>query len=150
MIHPGSLNLRIGRASDLNPLTILHAIARRCLNTKYMYRDGFLPPRIDLVIFTLVYYFYDVFLVLYQLTKFFRYYIEITGINITMMKHILLIFFYRVNLKNLKMLVYQFRTLYNLAYNLMDVDVMQLHLNKLLHLIDEQLQKLSGIAVVTG
>ncbi|XP_044256841.1 actin-related protein 8 isoform X2 [Tribolium madens] len=48
VIHPGSLNLRIGRASDLNPLTILHAIARRCLNKKYQYRDSFLPPRIDL------------------------------------------------------------------------------------------------------
>jgi actin-related protein 8 len=49
VIHPGSLNLRIGRASDLNPLTILHAIARRCLNKKYQYRDSFLPPRVDLV-----------------------------------------------------------------------------------------------------
>lgn len=29
VIHPGSLNLRIGRASDLNPVTVLHAIARR-------------------------------------------------------------------------------------------------------------------------
>ncbi|XP_075154874.1 actin-related protein 8 [Haematobia irritans] len=29
VIHPGSLNLRIGRASDLNPITILHAIGRR-------------------------------------------------------------------------------------------------------------------------
>jgi actin-related protein 8 len=48
VIHPGSLNLRIGRASDLNPLTILHAIARRCLNKKYQYRDSFLPPRVDL------------------------------------------------------------------------------------------------------
>lgn len=29
VIHPGSLNLRIGKASDLNPITVLHAIARR-------------------------------------------------------------------------------------------------------------------------
>lgn len=29
VIHPGSLNLRIGRASDLNPVTVLHAVARR-------------------------------------------------------------------------------------------------------------------------
>ncbi|RZC36664.1 actin-related protein 8, partial [Asbolus verrucosus] len=48
VIHPGSLNLRIGRASDLNPLTILHAVARRCLNRKYQHKDSFLPPRVDL------------------------------------------------------------------------------------------------------
>ncbi|KAG5865088.1 hypothetical protein JTB14_028192 [Gonioctena quinquepunctata] len=48
VIHPGSLNLRIGRASDLNPLTVLHAIARRRLPYGHSYRDTFLPERIDL------------------------------------------------------------------------------------------------------
>ncbi|KAJ8949260.1 hypothetical protein NQ318_022773 [Aromia moschata] len=48
VIHPGSLNLRIGRASDLNPLTILHAIARRRLPGGQTYMDTFLPERIDL------------------------------------------------------------------------------------------------------
>ncbi|KAJ8976225.1 hypothetical protein NQ317_013617 [Molorchus minor] len=48
VIHPGSLNLRIGRASDLNPLTILHAIARRRLPGGHTYMDPFLPERIDL------------------------------------------------------------------------------------------------------
>nr|XP_023020647.1 actin-related protein 8 [Leptinotarsa decemlineata] len=48
VIHPGSLNLRIGRASDLNPLTVLHAIARRRLPYGQSYRDTFLPERIDL------------------------------------------------------------------------------------------------------
>lgn len=47
VIHPGSLNLRIGRASDLNPVTVLHAIARRRTTGGYMYRDHFLPPRVD-------------------------------------------------------------------------------------------------------
>ncbi|KAJ8935422.1 hypothetical protein NQ314_012842 [Rhamnusium bicolor] len=48
VIHPGSLNLRIGRASDLNPLTILHAIARRRLPGGQHYMDTFLPERIEL------------------------------------------------------------------------------------------------------
>lgn len=48
VIHPGSLNLRIGRASDLNPLTILHAVARRLLPGGQQYQDSFLPERIDL------------------------------------------------------------------------------------------------------
>ncbi|XP_073829514.1 actin-related protein 8 [Musca autumnalis] len=48
VIHPGSLNLRIGRASDLNPITILHAIGRRRkmdqkLHTNIMYHDPMLP-----------------------------------------------------------------------------------------------------------
>lgn len=47
VIHPGSLNLRIGRASDLNPLTILHAIARRRLPAGHTYIDNFLPERIE-------------------------------------------------------------------------------------------------------
>lgn len=48
VIHPGSLNLRIGRASDLHPLTVLHAIARRTKPKGQMYRDTFLPERINL------------------------------------------------------------------------------------------------------
>ncbi|CAH2004535.1 unnamed protein product [Acanthoscelides obtectus] len=48
VIHPGSLNLRIGRASDLNPLTILHAIARRRLPNGHEYNDPFLPERVEL------------------------------------------------------------------------------------------------------
>lgn len=49
VIHPGSLNLRIGRASDMKPLTVLHAIARRCLPNGTRYRDPFLPPRVEIV-----------------------------------------------------------------------------------------------------
>ncbi|XP_060528431.1 actin-related protein 8 [Cylas formicarius] len=48
VIHPGSLYLRIGRASDLNPLTILHAVARRRKPGGVEYSDSFLPDRIDL------------------------------------------------------------------------------------------------------
>lgn len=47
VIHPGSLNLRIGRASDLNPITVLHAIARRRYPYGEVYKDSFLPPRVD-------------------------------------------------------------------------------------------------------
>ncbi|KAM7346712.1 actin-related protein 8 [Cochliomyia hominivorax] len=48
VIHPGSLYLRIGRASDLNPLTILHAIGRKRKqnlsdDTKFQYHDTLLP-----------------------------------------------------------------------------------------------------------
>lgn len=49
VIHPGSLNLRIGRASDLNPLTLLHAIARRRLPNGHKYTDSFLPERVELI-----------------------------------------------------------------------------------------------------
>ncbi|KAL1512547.1 hypothetical protein ABEB36_002128 [Hypothenemus hampei] len=48
VIHPGSLNLRIGRASDLNPVTILHAVARRRKPEGQAYSDTFLPERVDL------------------------------------------------------------------------------------------------------
>ncbi|KAJ8926028.1 hypothetical protein NQ315_009883 [Exocentrus adspersus] len=48
VIHPGSLNLRIGRASDLNPLTVLHAVGRRRKPGGQNYRDAFLPERVDL------------------------------------------------------------------------------------------------------
>lgn len=44
IIHPGSLNLRMGRASDLNPHRILNVIARRRKPGGDYYRDAFLPP----------------------------------------------------------------------------------------------------------
>lgn len=43
IIHPGSLNLRIGRASDINPHRILNAIARRRKPQGKVYRDTVLP-----------------------------------------------------------------------------------------------------------
>lgn len=46
IIHPGSLNLRIGRASDLNPHRILNAIARRRTPGGSIYRDAVHPPSI--------------------------------------------------------------------------------------------------------
>lgn len=50
IIQPGSLNLRIGRASDVNPHRILHAIARRRKPNGYIYRDTILPPTLAEVI----------------------------------------------------------------------------------------------------
>lgn len=51
IIHPGSLHLRIGRASDLNPYRILHVIARRRKtgsgNNKSFHRDSVLPMQIE-------------------------------------------------------------------------------------------------------
>uniref|UniRef100_A0A6P7FJ58 Actin-related protein 8 n=1 Tax=Diabrotica virgifera virgifera TaxID=50390 RepID=A0A6P7FJ58_DIAVI len=47
VIHPGSFNLRIGRASDLNPVTTLHAIARRRLPSGFIYKDSFLSERAE-------------------------------------------------------------------------------------------------------
>ncbi|KAK9507119.1 hypothetical protein O3M35_008928 [Rhynocoris fuscipes] len=45
VIHPGSLYLKIGRASDLNPHTELHALARRRLNGDLSpHTDRLLPP----------------------------------------------------------------------------------------------------------
>lgn len=46
MIHPGSQHLRIGRASDLNPQTLLHAVAyrRRQLEGDWPHHDPLLPP----------------------------------------------------------------------------------------------------------
>lgn len=44
IIQPGSLNLRIGRASDVTPHRILHAIARRRKPRGYIHRDTILPP----------------------------------------------------------------------------------------------------------
>ncbi|KAG4079545.1 hypothetical protein HA402_010377 [Bradysia odoriphaga] len=46
IIHPGSFNLRIGRASDLNPHRILHAVARRRKPGGHVYSDSFLPTSI--------------------------------------------------------------------------------------------------------
>lgn len=50
IIHPGSLNLRIGRASDLNPHRILNAIARRRKPGGTRYRDTVLPQTVEKVI----------------------------------------------------------------------------------------------------
>ncbi|XP_015184816.1 PREDICTED: actin-related protein 8 [Polistes dominula] len=43
IIHPGSMYLRMGRASDLNPCTLLNAVARRRLPGGVEYKDSFLP-----------------------------------------------------------------------------------------------------------
>lgn len=43
VIHPGSLYLRVGRASDVNPCRILHAIGRRRKPGGQAYRDDILP-----------------------------------------------------------------------------------------------------------
>ncbi|KAH8304655.1 hypothetical protein KR018_010352, partial [Drosophila ironensis] len=45
VLHPGSQHLRIGRASDLNPLTLLHAVAyrRNQLEGDWPYHDPLLP-----------------------------------------------------------------------------------------------------------
>ncbi|XP_065156186.1 actin-related protein 8 [Atheta coriaria] len=48
VIHPGSLNLRMGRAADLNPINVLHAIARKRLPGGPKHIDPFLPPRVEL------------------------------------------------------------------------------------------------------
>ncbi|KDR14149.1 actin-related protein 8 isoform X4 [Zootermopsis nevadensis] len=46
VIHPGSLYLRIGRASDLNPHTLLHVVARRRLPSGALHHDTFLPQQV--------------------------------------------------------------------------------------------------------
>lgn len=51
IIHPGSQNLRIGRASDLSPHLILHAVARRRLWNGIPYEDHLLPPSVQPVSF---------------------------------------------------------------------------------------------------
>ncbi|XP_055716979.1 actin-related protein 8 [Phlebotomus papatasi] len=43
VIHPGSLNLRMGRASDLNPHRTLHAVARRRKPGGQVHHDTILP-----------------------------------------------------------------------------------------------------------
>ncbi|XP_052889257.1 actin-related protein 8 [Anopheles moucheti] len=47
VIHPGSYYLRIGRASDVNPVRILHAIARRRKPGGGTHRDCVLPPVVN-------------------------------------------------------------------------------------------------------
>ncbi|XP_044738543.1 actin-related protein 8 isoform X2 [Chrysoperla carnea] len=47
IIHPGSLYLKIGRASDLNPHTVLHAIARRRKRGGLVYKDTFITPAVN-------------------------------------------------------------------------------------------------------
>lgn len=47
IIHPGSLNLRMGRASDLNPVRITNAIARRRKACGKIHRDTVLPPSVS-------------------------------------------------------------------------------------------------------
>ncbi|XP_052849648.1 actin-related protein 8 isoform X1 [Drosophila gunungcola] len=46
VIHPGSQHLRIGRAADLNPITLLHAVAykRRQVDGDWPHHDALLPP----------------------------------------------------------------------------------------------------------
>ncbi|XP_063988128.1 actin-related protein 8 [Diachasmimorpha longicaudata] len=46
IIHPGSQNLKMGRASDLNPVNILNAIARKRLHGGFVYEDSFLPSSV--------------------------------------------------------------------------------------------------------
>lgn len=46
IIHPGSLNLRIGRATDAQPHELLHAIARRRRPGGQRHHDAFLPALI--------------------------------------------------------------------------------------------------------
>ncbi|XP_071639578.1 actin-related protein 8 [Temnothorax longispinosus] len=48
VIHPGSMYLRMGRASDLKPITLLHAVARRRLSNGTKYKDSLLPPTVTL------------------------------------------------------------------------------------------------------
>ena len=54
IIHPGSQFLRIGRASDVNPKKILHAIARRRKSEYFKYADHLIVPRSSNVNFSLV------------------------------------------------------------------------------------------------
>lgn len=56
IIHPGSKHLRIGRASDVNPHTILHAIARPRRKNGPLHRDPVLIPTVVLVILLLLCY----------------------------------------------------------------------------------------------
>lgn len=41
--------LRMGRASDLKPITLLHAVARRRLLNGTKYKDNLLPSSVTLV-----------------------------------------------------------------------------------------------------
>lgn len=46
IIHPGSQNLRIGRASDVSPVLILHAVARKRHWNGIPHEDQLLPPSV--------------------------------------------------------------------------------------------------------
>lgn len=46
VIHPGSLYIRMGRASDLIPVKSLHCIARRRKPGGTVYKDPFIPPAV--------------------------------------------------------------------------------------------------------
>lgn len=43
IIHPGSIYFYMRRASDLKPITLLHAMARTYLPNGIKYKDNFLP-----------------------------------------------------------------------------------------------------------
>lgn len=45
VIQPGSVNLRIGRASDAVPITVPHCIARRCPNSVKLLQDDYMLLR---------------------------------------------------------------------------------------------------------
>lgn len=49
IIHPGSMYLRMGRASDLNPCTMLNAVARKRLAGGLEHKDSLLPPAVPRV-----------------------------------------------------------------------------------------------------
>lgn len=55
IIHPGSLYVRMGRASDLNPVTILHGIARKQRPGGIIYNDTLLPATLHRVWSILLY-----------------------------------------------------------------------------------------------
>lgn len=56
IIHPGSLNLRIGRASDLIPHRILNVIARKRKPQGKVYRDTVLPSTVIKVTMLFIYF----------------------------------------------------------------------------------------------
>ena len=45
VFHPGSMFLRVGRASDSYPIKILHAIARRRKTEEFKFADSMIVPR---------------------------------------------------------------------------------------------------------
>ncbi|EEC15188.1 hypothetical protein IscW_ISCW011058 [Ixodes scapularis] len=50
VIHPGSMFLRIGRASDSHPHTLPHVVARPCLSaTQQPHVDPILVPEVNMV-----------------------------------------------------------------------------------------------------
>lgn len=115
VIHPGSLNLRIGRASDLNPHRLLHAVARRRKPNGAVYADPFLPPSVEKVCVRMHLNFMTIFR------------------ERALAHHLRARNYY----KNSKNHVYKCRTHYNHACSRMAIDAMQHHRNKLPHLIDD-------------